>query len=296
MNQSVSHVEPVISVLLPCCNGGHTLGLAIHSLLVQTFADFEIIFLNDGSSDDSVTIARSFADPRIRILGDDTRRGLPVRLNEGVLHARGRFIARMDADDVSFPKRFERQLAYLQSHPGVDLLGCRALVFSDEGLVLGMLPFAATHGELCAQTWRNIPLPHPSWMGRREWFLRNPYRLPEVRRAEDQELLLRSSVSSEFACLDEVLLAYRQGPFQFPRTWVARRSLLAAQIGLFVRRKEWILAIKAFLSAVLKIGVDCLCALPGLQRFFFLRMREPVPAAVSDQLQGCLSRYARLPK
>lgn len=290
MNQIGRPAEPLVSVLLPCCNGGPTVGLALHSLLTQTFTDFEILFLNDGSSDDSVDIARSFDDPRIRLLGDHTRRGLPVRLNEGVAQARGRFIARMDADDISFPSRFERQITYLLAHPGVDLLGCRAVVFSGQGLAVGMLPFAAAHAELCARPWRNIPLPHPSWMGRREWFLRNPYRLPEVRRAEDQELLLRSSVSSQFACLDEVLLAYRQGPFQFARTWVARRALLSAQIGLFVQRKQWVLAIKSILGATLKVGVDCLCALPGLQSLFFLRMREPIPLPVQEQLAGFFPR------
>jgi glycosyltransferase involved in cell wall biosynthesis len=282
----------MISVLLPCCNGAQTLGLALHSLLVQTFPHFEILFLNDGSTDDSVEIARSFADPRIRILGDNTRQGLPIRLNEGVAQARGQFIARMDADDISFPARFERQLAYLTAHPGVDLLGCRAVVFNGQGRTLGLLPFAATHAELCAQPWRNIPLPHPSWMGRRSWFQRHPYRLPEVRRAEDQELLLRSCTTSQFACLDEVLLAYRLGPFQLRRTLIARRALLAAQIGLLSRRRQWVSALKASLAAAIKVTLDCVCAAPGLQSVFFLRMREPVPALAQHELKGCLTNYA----
>ena len=291
MMQVTSFDEPVVSVLLPCCNGGATLGLALHSLLAQTFPHFEILFLNDGSTDNSVDIARAFGDPRIRMLGDVTRRGLPTRLNEGVAQAKGRFIARMDADDISFPTRFERQLAYLTAHPGVDLLGCRAVVFSGQGVPMGMLPFAATHAELCARPWRNIPLPHPSWMGRREWFQRHPYRLPEVRRAEDQELLLRSCTTSRFACLDEVLLAYRQGPFQLRRTLVARRALLSAQVGLLAQRRQWALALKATLATVLKVTVDCLCALPGLQAVFFLRMREPVPASVQGQLKRALAVY-----
>ncbi len=283
--------DPLVSVLLPCHNGSATLGLALHSLLAQTFESFEILLLDDGSTDDSVAIAASFGDPRIRVLCDANRKGLPTRLNQGVALARGRFIARMDADDVSFPSRFDRQIAFLEANPAVDLVGCRALAFRGEGEMIGLLPFAATHAALCAHPWRNIPLPHPSWMGRRNWFERHPYRLPEVRRAEDQELLLRTSQDSQFACLEEVLLAYRQGPFQLRRTLVARRALFAAQWGLFLQRHEWNNAALATAAGLSKVAVDCLCALPGLQPLFFVRMNAPVNASVQHQLADCLAKY-----
>jgi glycosyltransferase involved in cell wall biosynthesis len=283
--------DPLLSVLLPCCNGSTTVGLALHSLLAQSFTDFEILFLNDGSSDDSVNIAESFGDSRIRVLGDSRRLGLPIRLNQGVELAKGQFIARMDADDFSFPARFERQIAFLVTNPTVDLVGCRAVAFRGEGEAIGLLPFAATHVELCAQPWRNIPLPHPSWMGRRTWFQSHPYRLPEVRRAEDQELLLRSSRDSQFACLSEVLLAYRQGPFQLQRTLVARRALFSAQMGLFFRRREWRNVALALASAAAKVSVDCVCALPGLQKLFFTRMGEPVSENIRQQLSRSLAQY-----
>ena len=284
--------DPVVSILLPCCNGASTLGLALHSLLVQTFRDFEIIFLNDGSTDQSLAIAQSFNDPRIRIAGDAQRCGLPVRLNQGVALARGHLIARMDADDISFPDRLQSQVAYLGEHPEVDLLGCRAVVFRGEGEAIGLLPFAAAHAELCAQPWRNIPLPHPSWMGRRSWFQNHPYRLPEVNRAEDQELLLRSCKDSRFACLPDVLLAYRQGPFQLQRTLVARRALLAAQLGLFFRRGDWGNAALALASGVFKAVVDCVSALPGMQKLFFFRMAGGVSEGIQNQLNHCLAQYA----
>jgi glycosyltransferase involved in cell wall biosynthesis len=283
--------DPLLSVLLPCCNGGATLGPALQSVLSQTFRDFELIFLNDGSTDNSVEIAESYNDTRIRIVGGPGRCGLPVRLNQGVAQARGQFIARMDADDISFPERFEKQLAFLQAHPEVDLLGCRAVAFRDNGETIGLLPFAPTHERLCAQPWRNIPLPHPSWMGRRSWFQLHSYRLPEVRRAEDQELLLRSCKDSRYACLGDVLLGYRQGQFQFKRTLVARRAMLSAQLGLFYMRREWHYAVLALASATVKTAVDCLCALPGLKKLFFTRMGEPASESVQHQLAKCLTQY-----
>jgi glycosyltransferase involved in cell wall biosynthesis len=279
---------PRVSVLLPCRNGSRTLALALRSMLAQTLTDFELLLLDDGSTDDSVAIARRFDDGRIRILSDGAGRGLPWRLNQGVSSARGTYIARMDADDVSFPSRLERQAAYLDEHPGIDLVGCRALVFRDSGNIVGLLPFAPDHATLCARPWRNIPLPHPTWMGRRQWFQAHAYRLPEVRRAEDQELLLRASLDSRYACLSEVLLGYRQGPFQLRRTLVARRSLLAAQLRLFAGRGQWRAAVKTVPQSLAKIGVDLLAAIPGGEALFFTRMSEPAPAAVIDELRRCL--------
>lgn len=280
---------PLVSVLLPCRNGARTLALAMRSVLNQTFDDFELLLLNDGSTDDSVAIARSFGDSRVRVCGDGVGRGLPWRLNEGVAAASGRYIARMDADDVCFPERFARQVAFLDAHPEVDLVGCRAVVFRDSGEVVGLLPFVPSHAGLCAQPWRNIPLPHPSWMGRRSWFEAHPYRLPEVRRAEDQELLLRSYPDSHYACLDEVLLGYRQGPFQLQRTLVARRALFAAQLGIFAQRAEWGNAARAAALLVIKVTVDGLAAMPGGEALFFSRMGASVPATVKDILQHCLA-------
>jgi glycosyltransferase involved in cell wall biosynthesis len=280
---------PRVSILLPCRNGSRTLALALRSMLAQTLTDFELLLLDDGSTDDSVAIARRFDDERIRILSDGVGRGLTWRLNEGVSSARGVYIARMDADDVSFPSRLERQAAYLDQHPGVDLVGCRALVFRDSGNIVGLLPFAPDHATLCAQPWRNIPLPHPTWMGRRSWFETHAYRLPEARRAEDQELLLRASANSRYACLDDVLLGYRQGPFQLGRTLLARRSLLAAQFRLLAGRGRWGDALKAVSQSVGKAGVDLLAAIPGCEYLFFMRMSEPPPSAVCDELYRCLS-------
>lgn len=278
---------PRVSVLIPCRNGARTLTLALRSVLDQTYTDFEVLFLNDGSTDDSEDIARSFEDVRIRILGDKTCRGLSRRLNEGVVFSRGVYVARMDVDDISFPERFARQVAFLEANPEVDLVGCRALVFRDSGEMVGLLPAALNHASLCAHPWRNIPLPHPTWMGRRSWFEGHVYRIPEVHRAEDQELLLRSYLDSQYACLNDVLLGYRQGPFQLQRTLLARRALLAAQCGIFAQRGEWGNAALSLAITALKVVVDGLSALPGGMPLFFLRMSEPI----DDLAANTLRRY-----
>lgn len=279
---------PAISILLPVRNGSSTLHAALQSLLQQSFTDFELLLLDDGSIDGSAALAAALGDSRIRVYADGMARGLAARLNQGTALARGKYIARMDADDLAFPERLAKQLAYLESHPEIDLLGCRAIVFRGQGEVVGLLPFAPDHASLCAAPWRNIPLPHPGWMGRAEWFRHHSYRSPEVKRAEDQELLLRACTDSRYACLEEVLLAYRQGKFILGKTLLARRSLLVAQFGLFLQRRQWLNAGKAAMSGAVKMFVDLMAALPGCERLFFRRMSGAAPASAIAMLRQLL--------
>src|SRR4051794_24772902 len=109
---------PPISVLLAVYNGGRYLRAAVDSILTQTFTDFEFIIIDDGSTDGSLATLREFAqrDPRINLVSRPNK-GLTVTLNEGIALARGEFLARMDADDIALPQRFEKQIAYLRDHP-----------------------------------------------------------------------------------------------------------------------------------------------------------------------------------
>lgn len=283
-------MSPSVSILLPAWNAEKTLGVALRSLLNQTFADFELLLLDDGSSDNSVGVALALDDSRIRVVQDGRRLGLAQRLNQGIELTRGRYIARMDADDVCFPERLAKQVAFLNAHEEVDLVGCRAVVFRNDGDIVGLLPFAGSHEALCARPWRGIPLPHPGWMGRREWFVRHRYLFPEVRRAEDQELLLRSYSESQFACLDDVLLGYRQGFFDLRKTLLARRSLLAAQVKCFLARGQWPYAFGAIGLTAARVAVDLLAALPRADKLYFVRMSETASAEVVRTLRQSLDQ------
>ncbi|MFN4276614.1 MAG: glycosyltransferase family 2 protein [Ferrovibrio sp.] len=279
---------PTISVLLPVRNGLATLGAAISSVLNQSFDDFELLVLDDGSDDGTPDYVRGLKDPRIRLFQDGVKRGLATRLNQGIDNARGRYLARMDADDISFPTRFAQQVAALDAQPEIDLLGCRAVVFHDDGSIIGLLPYAGSHAQLCARPWRNIPLPHPTWMGRAEWFRRHHYKHPEALRAEDQELLLRSLDSSHFACLDKILLGYRQTSFRLGVTLQGRRSLLTAQIRIFAARKQWGNIAAAALLTGFKSIIDIAAALPHCQHLYFMRMSGAVPPDAAQILRNLL--------
>lgn len=251
---------PEVSVLLPVRDGARTLALAMLSVLEQSFHDFELLVLDDGSADASPDIALRFGDPRVRLLRDGAKRGLAARLNQGIDAAAGRYIARMDADDVCFPERFARQLARLNSETSLDLVACRALDFDDSGSITGLRPYRLNHEALCARPWNGFYLVHPSWMGHAAWFRRYRYRTPELVRAQDQELLLRAYPDSRFAVLDEILLGYRTGPVGLGKILSARRCLLGAQIGRFAQHGQWRYLMLALAAAGLKLPRDLLLA------------------------------------
>ena len=276
---------PVISVLLPVFNGCTTLKASLDSVLQQTYRNFEVLVIDDGSADGSGDLARSLGDPRVRVIGNAERHGLAARLNEGIAAAQGHYLARMDADDLAFPDRFAKQVAFLDAHPDIDLVGCRALVFDNKGEIIGLLPFAAQHEEICTAPWRNIPLPHPTWMGRAAWFRHHKYAVPETKRAEDQELLLRSYATSRFACLDEILLAYRQNKFRLRPTLKARGYLLAAQLHHFARRRQIKNALLALFLTTVKITLDLAAALPLCDKLFFMRMKGCASAQTLEEFE-----------
>jgi len=190
-------------------NAEQTIALALRSILEQSYDLWELILIDDGSTDGTLDCICSLGDPRIRLVADGENRGLASRLNQAIVMARGKYIARMDADDVSCPERFAHQVAFLEARPEIDLVGTGAIVFTGDGKVVGSFPVRQTHEEICAAPWAVFLLAHPTWMGKRDWFLRHRYR-EAARRAQDQDLLLRAHESSRYACLPDVLLGYRQ--------------------------------------------------------------------------------------
>lgn len=116
-------MNPVVSVVMSVYNGGPFLTEAIGSILSQSYADFECIIIDDGSTDNSADIIASHRDRRFRVITHAENAGLAARLNEGVAAASGRYVARMDADDISLPDRFARQVEFMQAHPHVGACG-----------------------------------------------------------------------------------------------------------------------------------------------------------------------------
>ena len=201
--------KPLVTVAMSVHNAASTLEAALRSILWQTFSDWEMILVDDGSTDQTGRILNKVRDSRIHLVHrEGGRQGLATRLNECIDLARGKYVARMDADDIAYPERLERQVQYLEAHPNVDLLGHGAVLFKGDGQAVGVYPTASEHEEICRRPWWGFPLAHPTWMGRRAWFARHRYN-NNLTKGQDQELLLRSYHTSQFAALPDVLLGYR---------------------------------------------------------------------------------------
>jgi len=201
--------NPVITIAMPFFNSAATLELSIRSVLNQSYGDFELLLCDDGSGDRGLAIAHSFHDPRVVCWSDGRRLRLAARLNECIDRARGHYLARMDADDIAYPDRLARQLAFLVDHAEVDLCSGGAMVFGKNGRPLWRFSPARDHAGITRSPFRGFPLWHPLWMGHVAWFRRWRYD-ESAWLAQDQELLLRSYRNSRFANLPQVLLGYRR--------------------------------------------------------------------------------------
>ncbi len=282
---------PIVSVILPVYNNEHTVIAAVQSILTQTFSDFELIVINDGSRDGTQKLLSTLTDKRIKIVGDDKNIGLPRRLNQGIAAARGQYIARMDADDVAHPERLEKQVAFLDTHPDIDVLATRAAVFEDGGKIIGLLPFAALHKDIVKRPWHTFPMPHPTWMMRRDWIVKYGYAVPEIWRAEDQDVLLRAYRESQYACLPDVLLCYRQGAFDAHKTALARRHLLGAQVSNFIEHKEYLFVVSSIGVFLIKTVMDVLQSVsPRFKEYRQHKFAADIPQDVYKSIQNILGR------
>jgi glycosyltransferase involved in cell wall biosynthesis len=248
---------PVLTVAMPVYNGGGQLRLALLSLLQQSFADWELILIDDGSTDDCVEDVADIVDSRVRIVRDGRNRGLAARLNEAIDLARGEYFARMDQDDISHPERFSKQLASLQANRSFDLVGTRCVTISESDQLVGFLPCREKHEELCQRPWLGFHLPHPTWMGRTSWFRKHRYAVPGPYCCEDQEMLLRTHLVSRFYVLPEYLLAYRlRDRFNFAKAWRTRKTLYQIQQKYFIGRKDYLHAGLSLLGFCLRVAKD----------------------------------------
>lgn len=203
------NASPLVTVVMSAYNASGTIDLALRSILTQTYQEWELIVVDDGSTDRTAESVLQVKDPRVRFIQEPSgNMGLALRLNQCVRLAKGQYVARMDADDVSYPRRLERQVRFLEAHRDIDLLGTGAVIFKGEGEIIGCYPTASSHEAICCRPWWGFPLAHPTWMGKRAWFLAHPYS-DQDSRCEDQALLLECFSHSRFAALEEVLLGYR---------------------------------------------------------------------------------------
>jgi glycosyltransferase involved in cell wall biosynthesis len=203
-------MHPKISVVMPVYNAAAHLAEAVRSVLAQSFADFELLIINDGSTDNSAQILKRFSDPRLRIL-DQKNCGVVAALNRGIREARGSLICRMDSDDICIPDRLARQAEYLDAHSDIALVGGFITTIDEDGHELApVVPYPLTHEEIWAGLGvRPWVMCHPAVMFRRQAALDAGLYDPAFLHAEDAEFFARLMSRHRAANLPRVVLRYR---------------------------------------------------------------------------------------
>lgn len=203
---------PLISIGIPFYNAEKYLVFAIQSVIAQSYENWELILVDDGSSDNSLKIAQDFeySDSRIRVISDGENRRLPYRLNQLIQESKGAFIVRMDADDIMHPQRLEKQLSFLKENKKYDLVASGLISINSHNKVKGFRCVSQLFDDFSSPSF-SYPIVHPSVMARKSWYLRNLYS-EEYPRAEDFELWTRAITKKDFnmAVLPDLLLYYRE--------------------------------------------------------------------------------------
>ena len=199
---------PKVSVLIPVYNAGQYLAQAIDSILSQTFKDWELILINDGSTDNSEAIIGRYDDERIYYLKNETNLGLIKTLNKGIDYCHGEYIARMDADDISQPDRFRQQIRFLDKNPAYAMCGTDAAVIDNAGNRTGKIRNLSDNDYLQVNLLFSPPFIHPSVMIRREILHHNRYN-EGYKHVEDYELWTRIAKLGKIANISKDLLKYR---------------------------------------------------------------------------------------
>lgn len=266
---------------MPVYNAGSFLRHAVLSIVKQTFTNWELLIIDDGSTDDALDSIADIEDSRIILIRDGHNKGLASRLNQAIDLARGSYFARMDQDDISYPSRFAKQVSALEDNPGLDLVSVRAIKISMQDQPVGYLPYLSKHDEITAAPWRGFYMPHPTWMGRIEWFLKHKYASPAPYLCEDQELLLRTYSSSKFLAMAEILFAYRV------RDKINLSKLAKTRISVFIMQLSYFLATGKRISIFLAFGFLISRILLDLIKYLFPNSWFNIRLVKHDLEQWC---------
>lgn len=219
MTATAIHI-PKISIVMAAYNEERHIGSAIASIQAQTFTDWELIIVNDGSKDRTSELAVEYAthDSRIQLINNPHNLGLPRSLNLGIEVANAELIARADADDFNLPERLAQQFHFMQNHPEVDVLGTGAWLLDANGERIRTVALPQTHQDLAALPFLKTHFFHPSVMIRKRFFPRVGHYNSDFIRTEDKELWLRGlKMGAIYSNLEEPLIEYRTNGYV--RSW-----------------------------------------------------------------------------
>lgn len=220
----------LVSVLMPAYNASLYIRQAIDSILSQTFSDFEFLIIDDGSTDNTIDIVKKYTDTRIKLIQNEQNRGLVYTLNKGLDIAQGKYIARMDADDICTSHRLEKQVAYMERHSGVTALSCAFRFMNTPHEI----HFPTDSERIYIKLLDNTALLHPGAVLRSEVLRQENIRYnADYKHAEDYHLWVQFAEKGlELGNLGDVLVEYRQHEGQVSTTKQAEQDQIKDKIKL----------------------------------------------------------------
>lgn len=226
---------PNVSVVLPAYNSELFIREAIDSILAQTYQDFELLLIDDGSTDKTSEIVREYeaSDHRIRVHRLEQNRGLISALNWGCRNARGQYIAIMNSDDISLPERFAKQVEFLDQHPEIGILGTASQTIDESGQSGLPITVPALPGLIHWMLYFGNCIVHPTVMMRRDVVEAAGYYSPNAFLVDDYDLWMRISRSSDIANLPIILLSYRFWP---SNTTALYHSQMETRVAMLVQQ------------------------------------------------------------
>ena len=269
----MSITRPLVTIAIPIYNAEKYVRDAIQSCINQTYQNWELLLMCDGSTDNSTVIAKEIAngDSRIKIIDDGQNRGLIARLNQSVEMCETKYYARMDADDIMCINRIEEQVKFMEEHAEVDVCGSSIMTIDNNNNIIGS---SFNEGRVNSFI-------HPTVFGRTEWFRENPYANWALR-AEDFELWIRTSGKSNFYALPQPLLFYREfGVPTFKKYYLTQKTIIKVATHYKEYRKSFFWFVKTTVFSYVKIFINVLFSLIGkMDLLVAMRRRKQLPNGV----------------
>lgn len=280
--------RPLVTIGLPVRNAGGTILATLKSIFAQTCTRWELLVVDDGSTDNGLDIVRRIRDPRVRVFADGCNRGLSARLNQIALLTRGEYLARMDADDLMHPDRLRRQVEALDADQTLDVTGTATYTMDAAGVVKGVRGLARADTSLAAVVARGLFI-HPTVTGRTAWFRRHPYDGRFVR-AEDRELWCRTAGVSRFALVAEPLYFYREGG-----TGTLAKYIESCRTNRAIYRRYgpaaagWVWTARRLATSHLKAAAYCLAVWTGREADLLALRNGPLSEANRADVEQALA-------
>jgi glycosyltransferase involved in cell wall biosynthesis len=286
--------KPLISIGIPFYNCEKTLLDAVRSIFAQTMQDWELLLVDDGSSDKGLELARSIDDPRVKVFSDGVNKKLSARLNQITSLATGRYVARMDGDDMCSLDRIERQIRLIESDSRIDVVGTGICYLDKSDKPIGHRFLPSLHSEICKNS-PSIDLCHASIIAKKEWFIKFPYNEKKTY-AADFGLFFRSYQNSNFRNVPEPLYYYR-----LDQSYSLKKQIMARQIAAnllfshYSARGQYGVALVRYMYQYAKLVASSGFCLLGLRKKLLARRFNTLSEADYHKYSSELATIHNLP-